>query len=332
MTHWKKISKLSIFFYCTALATANGQLHWRNVDSLYHTGNGIHIFCCNDSLDGKPFIAYYVKAELKNKSLIFTTDTTYKRRLTPRQFFEKNNEAEVVVNGSFFSFATNQNLNLVMRNGKLVAYNVHSIAGRGKDTLTYRHPLGSAIGISKRRKADIAWTFTDSSRKMPYAIQWPANYIKDSSATIDFNEMDENTTIIVKPHAGETQPSFRPWKMQTAIGGGPVLVQDGKINITNNEEWKFAGKAIEDKHPRTAMGYTKDNQLIILAVQGRSESADGVSLKQAAQLLIDLGCVEAMNLDGGGSSCLLVNGKETIKPSDKEGERPVPAVFIIQRK
>jgi len=46
-------------------------------------------------------------------------------------------------------------------------------------------------------------------------------------------------------------------------------------------------------------------------------------LRRSAQL-------EALNLDGGGSSCLLINGKETIKPSDKEGQRPVPAVFMIR--
>jgi len=45
---------------------------------------------------------------------------------------------------------------------------------------------------------------------------------------------------------------------------------------------------------------------------------------------MSLGCVEALNLDGGGSSCLLINGIETIKPSDKEGERPVPGVFIVK--
>jgi exopolysaccharide biosynthesis protein len=49
-------------------------------------------------------------------------------------------------------------------------------------------------------------------------------------------------------------------------------------------------------------------------------------------MFIQLGCVEALNLDGGGSSCLLVNGKNTIQPSDKEGQRPVPAVFIVERK
>ena len=50
--------------------------------------------------------------------------------------------------------------------------------------------------------------------------------------------------------------SFKKWKVTTAVGGGPVLLQNGNIQITNNEELKFAGKAINDKHPRTAMGYT----------------------------------------------------------------------------
>ena len=121
--------------------------------------------------------------------------------------------------------------------------------------------------------------------------------------------------------------------MKTAVGGGPVLLQNGEIEITNNEELKFAGKAIEDKHPRTAMGYTKDNKLIILVIEGRNPGkAEGATLTQEAQIFKDLGCWEALNLDGGGSSCMLVNGKETIKISDAAGQRPVPAVFIIKKK
>ena len=120
--------------------------------------------------------------------------------------------------------------------------------------------------------------------------------------------------------------------MKTAVGGGPVLVQNGQIKITNEEELKFTGKAINDKHPRTCMGYTADGYLIVMVIQGRFPGiAEGATLEQEAKLLIDLGCTEALNLDGGGSSCMLVNGKETIKPSDKTGERPVPAVFIIQK-
>ena len=83
--------------------------------------------------------------------------------------------------------------------------------------------------------------------------------------------------------------------------------------------------------PRTAMGYTSNHKLIILVIEGRHPGiAEGATLLQEAQIFKSLGCVEALNLDGGGSSCMLINGKETIMPSDKEGERAVPAVFLIK--
>jgi hypothetical protein len=126
---------------------------------------------------------------------------------------------------------------------------------------------------------------------------------------------------------------LKPWRMKTVVSGGPVLLQAGRVQVTNNEEWKFAGKAIEDRHPRTAMGYTSDGKLIILVVQGRFPGlAEGSTLTQTAEMLISLGCIEGLNLDGGGSSCLLVNGLETIHPSDKEGQRAIPGIFYIGRK
>ena len=64
----------------------------------------------------------------------------------------------------------------------------------------------------------------------------------------------------------------------------------------------------------------KKGKLIIMVIKGRYPDAAGATLTQEAQLLKNLGCEEALNLDGGGSSCMIVNGKETIKPSDKEGK------------
>lgn len=311
----------TLFIACLLLITvrSTAQLKWENVDSLFQPlPSSVHVYKTIDSLDGKPNIAYYMIANLKDKQLLFTTDTTYKRRLTPTQFYEKNNRPLLVVNSSFFSFATDQNLNLVIKNGKILGYNIHSIAGRGRDTLTYRHPFGSALGISNKRKADIAWLYTDSTHNYAYAYQQPVGLIKDSLS---------DAGIAYKQRAIS---KGKKWKMQTAVGGGPVLLQDGEIKITNNEEWRFAGKAIDDRHPRTAMGYTRDNHLIILLVEGRHEGkAEGASLTQEARILKDLGCVEALNLDGGGSSCMLINGKETIQPSEKGVQRPLPAVFII---
>lgn len=281
-------------------------------------------------IDGKPNIAYYLEADLKDKNLEFTVDTTYKRRLKPSDFYNKNYQPLLVVNTTFFSFATNQNLNLVMKKGRLVSYNVQTVYGKGKDTFTYRHPLGSAIGINKKREADIAWLFTDSSMKYPLASQGAVMPLKDSSIRFSRDAAVKNI-LQQKGDQKRVRLNFAPWKMKTAVGGGPVLLQNGEIRITNNEEIKFSGKAIEDKHPRTAMGYTRDHKLIIMVIEGRHPGiAEGATLIQEAQLFKDLGCIEVLNLDGGGSSCMLVNGKETIRVSDADGQRPVPAVFVIK--
>jgi hypothetical protein len=333
-----KMNKILITTAVILLLASNdavkAQLKWVNVDADFAPlPSGVHVYKTNDSLDGKPNIAFYVAAELKNKQLNFTDDTTYKRRFTPKQFYNKNNQPLVVVNCTFFNFDKNQNLNTVVKDGKLVAYNIHSVPMKGIDTFQYRHPLGSAIGIDKKGNADVAWLYTDSLSKYPFAQQSPYHNIKDSSNKFGYSKISKNTISLPgefnRKH-WEKVPLLKKWKMKTAVGGGPVLVQDGAIKITNNEELKFTGKAIEDKHPRTCMGYTKDGKLIIMVIQGRFPGiAEGATLTQEAKLLIDLGCVEALNLDGGGSSCMLVNGKETIKPSDKEGERAVPAVFLI---
>jgi hypothetical protein len=313
------------------IATAQEKLLWQNADSLYGPlPPSVHVFYTVNPIDTAPFQAFYLIADLKDKGLNFATDTTYKRRLTPSKFYERNGQPLVVVNGTFFSFETNGNLNVVVKNKKLLAYNMHTIPGRGKDTLTYRHPFPSAIGISKKRRADVAWLYTDSATRKIYAFQVSQYPLKDSFTAVNYKYVRSKTDEAIG-HKGKVQ-SVRRWKMQTAIGGGPVLIQNGSIAITNNEELKFAGKAINDKHPRTAMGYTADGKLIILVVEGRNNGiAHGATLTQEAQILKDLGCVEALNLDGGGSSCLLVNGRETIKPSDKGVQRAVPAVFLIKQ-
>src|SRR6187401_584202 len=149
----------------------NAQLKWTNVDSLYQPlPSSVHIYFTSEPIDTASFRAYYLIADLKDKKIDFTADTTLGRRFTPTQFYQKNKQPLVVVNCTFFSFATNQNLNVVIKDGRLVGYNIHSIPGRAKDTLTYRHPFGSAIGISKKRTADIGWLFTDSSLKHPQAL------------------------------------------------------------------------------------------------------------------------------------------------------------------
>src|SRR5882724_3099381 len=148
------------------------QQKWINVDSLFQPlPVNFHVYKCTDSLDGKPFIAYYAEAKLKDKHLNFTADTVRDRRIIPLKFYEKNEQPLLVVNCTFFSYETNRSLNVVIKDGKMLAFNTHTIPMKGKDTFQYEHPFVSAIGINKKREVDVAWLFTDSAKKYIYASQ-----------------------------------------------------------------------------------------------------------------------------------------------------------------
>ena len=100
------------------------------------------------------------------------------------------------------------------------------------------------------------------------------------------------------------------------IGGGPYLVKNGQMFVDIAEQ-KFG--AINGKNPRTAIGYTETNELIIVTVDGREEASVGMTLWEISRLMKDLGCIYAMNLDGGGSSVIYVKGKIENNPAYKEG-------------
>lgn len=301
-----------------ASSFVNGQTNWKDVSNQYgEIPTSIKVLKSDDLLDGAPSIMFIATIKAKDHAKGFFVDTASRRRLTPSQYFSRNEQPIVVVNCSFFEFVQNRNVNLIVQNNKMVGYDTPAVSRKGKDTMTYVHTLGSAFGIFKNGKMDIAFNYNDSGMAVPYAMQTIYAPMIDSVRKLNFNH--------------PSLSGLKPWKVKHAFGGGPVLVQDGQVKISNNEEKKFAGKAIADKHPRTAIGYTKDGTMIILAIQGRMKGlAEGATLPQMAKILVDLGCVEAMNLDGGGSSCMLINGKETIKPSDPNGQRPVPAVLVIK--
>lgn len=314
----KQLTVTAIFFFCI-VSLSYSQLRWQQVSNneFGTLPKGVKVFKTTDSLNGRPFIGYYIEARLKDKKLQFTTQVGNGSRFTPTQYYEREDSPVVVVNGTFFSFETNQNLNVVMKDGYLRGYNVPALKSRNSDSFYY--PTRAAIGINKKRKADAAWIFTDTAQLWPYAFEKQPIVARGKSGDPDIRDL-------------HTIDLWKWWRMETAIGGGPMLVQDGVVYITYKEEQMFLNGEY-DKHPRTAMGYTYDNKLIILCIQGRFPgTAEGATLQEEAKILVDLGCEEALNLDGGGSSCMLVNGKETIKPSDKEGQRAVPAVFIIKAK
>jgi exopolysaccharide biosynthesis protein len=113
------------------------------------------------------------------------------------------------------------------------------------------------------------------------------------------------------------------------VAGVPQLIRNSKIDITWEQE--KAGKSfVEMRHPRTAVAKLKDGKFLMMTVDGRQPGVSvGMSLYELADYLLSLGAKDAMNLDGGGSTTMFLDGNVVNKPSDKEGERKVSDTILV---
>ncbi len=100
------------------------------------------------------------------------------------------------------------------------------------------------------------------------------------------------------------------------ISGGPYLVKNGRMFVDINEQ-KLG--AISGKNPRTAVGYTKEGNFIMVAVDGREGASVGMTLWELASFMQSIGCINAMNLDGGGSTVMYVKDHVVNMPKVKGG-------------
>ncbi len=105
----------------------------------------------------------------------------------------------------------------------------------------------------------------------------------------------------------------------TALGGGPILLRQGKAaNWTHRPE----------RHPRTTIGWN-DERLFLVVVDGRQAGLSvGMNYTELSALMLRLGCTDAMNLDGGGSSTLWLGGRVMNSPSDGR-QRDVANSLIV---
>lgn len=121
--------------------------------------------------------------------------------------------------------------------------------------------------------------------------------------------------------------STPPWQeLQQAIGAGPCILKDGKFYqdpvkpFPEGEEFTLEWKKghYYNRYPRTAIGVSKDkNKVILVTVDGRQpEFSIGVYQKQMADLLLEFGAWDGMDLDSGGSTTMVIKGKVVNHPSD----------------
>ena len=151
-----------------------------------------------------------------------------------------------------------------------------------------------------------------------YGVQLQIVGNKITAASANPLSIPENGYVLVGPKAKlgklfgaqyvDVQINTNPkWEnVKHIISGGPYLVRNGEVYIDMTAQ-KLG--SIGGRNPRTAIGYTKDNDLILITADGREGSSIGLTLTELANLLKSLGCTNAINLDGGGSTVMYVKGK-----------------------
>ncbi len=158
-------------------------------------------------------------------------------------------------------------------------------------------------------------------RNIPQGKKWAiADWAKTGAVIIKKNGQ-------LKIEAAQS-PSFyeqSPLERSVLITG-PFLIENGmKIDL-------IGAKFIQDRHPRTCICETADSHLL-LTIDGRQSSAKGLSLLILQDFLLAQGCLNAINLDGGGSTTMWIKEKGVVnQPSDLFGERKVANAILIKGK
>jgi hypothetical protein len=120
-----------------------------------------------------------------------------------------------------------------------------------------------------------------------------------------------------------TQPPIR--HARTMVGGvGRILLNGIAVSDSINVREKTSVTFLHARHPRTFVGFDRDStHFYLCVVDGRQERSIGMNFKEMADFLLSMGVWNALNLDGGGSTTMMIRDKIVNSPSDKTGERPV---------
>ncbi|MDR0510355.1 MAG: phosphodiester glycosidase family protein [Rikenellaceae bacterium] len=232
----------------------------------------------------------------------------------------------ITVNGGYFSGGASQSL--LITSNVLKAINILSLTRKdASDNNVTVYPVRSAFGQMASGAFEAQWIYCmTSDGSKPYGFLSPL-------------DNDERTkTFMASPPTVATVGAAL-WSPREAVGGGPSLVRGG-INVAVESYWKevFDGGGIAgtSRQPRTAIGATSDDKIVLIVCDGRNmNGSSGFTLDELASKLISKGVVDAINLDGGGSSTIVgCEGSVLNRPSDTGSgvtivERKVPTAVVI---
>lgn len=257
----------------------------------------------------RPIRVFLVEVAAGDTSLQISAEpaTGADRRETPSGMARRTG-ACVLINGGYYWIdreGRGRQIGLLAQGGEVLSAPLDGIVWQ-----RVRYPVARAtIGAIAGGLPEISWASGSRSR----TVRWP----------------DPLDNRLGRPALAPDSSLATPWPVQWALSAGPALVWNGEARVYREEEG-FFDSYIPRLHPRSAVGITDDGRLLFVVVDGRQPHSRGVYLEELATILRDLGAVRAINLDGGGSSSLVVNGTLVNRPSGSESEREIASALAVQ--
>lgn len=312
MTRFKAPSRLLTCALAMALATQAAPLRaqsieWTDVTASSGLPDGVRLF--EGSRQSPALKAWMLEIDTQNESIALVPYAAagFEETITA---FSKRKNVYAAVNAGFFGAASSYS-SLVLP-GEVAAVNIRALTRFNQSYPVIR----SMFGIRADRSMSIDWVYHfNNDTSGVYRFDAPMPYAYNQSTPLPAPKISD----------GQRYPG-----LFMGVGGGPVLVKGDSVHVTYDEEI-FWGSGVngDSRQPRTAAGYTADGRAILLVADGRQGASLGLTLAELAQLMNELGCVEAINLDGGGSSQMTVGDRLVNRPEGGTYQRPVATFLAV---
>lgn len=289
----------------------------------------IELYETTSPLSGSKFHAWYAIGNLSSGNIEVRVNLPGSPATIDNQAASFNGDCYLMVNGGYFYNTSHTGIAIVnsVKSGSVSAVRGSLKTGDEEYNSMYNVTRG-IFGVDASGKPGVYWAGTDASSNIFY-FNRPLPSVKgEAKYGVAGNE---NPTVATS------------WSPKYALSAGPVLLKDSKIPFDFTETPKGSDFYLSnyeiipydifgpDVTPdRTAIGFRSDGKVVIFICDGRIEASDGSTLTELAQIMKGLGCVGAINLDGGGSTGMVV-GNEHLNDMTG-GNRPVVSTIGFFKK
>ena len=299
------------------------QLTWEKQS--YAGAEGVDIYKTTSQLNGRNFNAWYAVADPSKVDFRVMYPETKGSKKTVQAQAEAAGDCLALINGAIYG---NYNIGVIFTEGQMTQEWHGEIEGcywaSNSQLYQVTRPI---IGVDKDGKAAAYWVGVPQQGTFYYYDRPQANVVGQAK----YGKVSATSPV-----------DAVEWKPYYAISCGPMVLYDGKVSAdntmvddthyyTNYECWDESG--VYSAHPdRSAVGVTADGKIVLFICDGRIDASQGAYMKELGPIMKSLGCVHAMNLDGGGSTGMWVSRAGMINHMDGTSWRAVKSTLGFFKK